>query len=126
MEWLKYLLIKNRLKGLLYANHKLRIKVAYNYIDTYTQEVIVDSSDFINSSTYGSESPYGSEITYGASNLYQIRLDFARQKCQSIKVSIEDIQADSGEALQLSNALFVVGTKSPDAKIDKSNGYGTK
>ena len=105
--------------------HKLRIRVSYDYQDAYVQEQIIDTADFIDSSTYGSGATYGSESTFGSNNLYQIRLDFARQKCQSIKITIEDIQASHGEGLELSNALFVVGVKASEGKINEANGYGT-
>lgn len=107
------------------SNHKLRIRVAYDFVDAWVQESTIEVSDFINSTAYGLSSPYGAETTYGASNLYQIRLDFARQKCQSIKISIEDVQASHGEGMNLSNVLFVVGSKAVDAKISQTRTYGT-
>ena len=114
------------LLGEFKSAHKLRIRVSYDYVDTYVQEKIIDTSDFINSSTYGSGATYGSDETYGASNLYQLRLDFARQKCQSIKITIEDVQASHGEGLELSNINFVIGVKASDGKPNEANGYGTK
>jgi hypothetical protein len=49
-----------------------------------------------------------------------------KQKCQSIKISIEDSQDDNyGEGLQISNLLFVVGVKRGEYKVAQSNTYGT-
>jgi len=116
---------KMLLLGSFKSDHKIRIKVAYDYVEAWTQEQTIDVSDFIDNSAYGSSTTYGSDATYATQNLYQIRLDFARQKCQSIKISIEDIQSSTGESLELSNALFVVGTKATEAKVNSANKYGT-
>lgn len=119
-------------KALILGNyksaHKLNIKVAYNFIEAFTQEKVVDVSDFITESIYGTTSAtYGSETPYGGSGAqYQIRLDFKKQKCQSIKISIEDIQdSNYGEGVELSNLLVVVGAKRGEFKVDQSRTYGT-
>lgn len=116
---------KMLLLGHFKSSHKLRIKVAYDFVDAWVQEKIIDTSDFTSNTAYGDSSPYGAESTYGAENSYQIRLDFKRQKCESIKISIEDLQPTAGEGLELSNMLFVVGRKASEFKVDKSNSYGT-
>lgn len=113
------------LLGAFKSSHKIRIKIAYDYIEAYTEEKIINVADFTDSGTYGSYSPYGAEPTYGAANQYQLRLDFSRQKCQSIKISIEDIQDNHGEALELSNALFVVGVKGTENKLNKASSFGS-
>lgn len=113
------------LLGAFKSSHKIKIKIAYDYVDAYTEEVIIDTANFTDSGTYGSYSPYGAESTYGAKNQYQLRLDLSRQKCQSIKISIEDIQSSHGEALELSNVLFVVGVKGTENKPNKSSSFGS-
>ena len=58
--------------------------------------------------------------------MYQVRLDMKTQKCESIKVIIEDSQSSEySEGLQLSNILFVVGSKRGEYKLPTSNTYGT-
>lgn len=114
------------LLGEFKSAHKLRIKVAYDFIDAYIQELTIDSSDVIDSTTYGSYSPYGSEPTYGASNQYQIRVDFKRQKCETIRICIEDILNIAGESLDISSLLFVVGAKVGEYKNSESKQFGTK
>lgn len=113
------------LLGAFKSAHKLKIKIAYDYVEAYTEEAIIDVSDFTDSSTYGSNSPYGSDATYGAKNQYQLRLDLSRQKCQSIKISIEDIQDSHGEALELSNILFLIGVKGTENKVNKASNFGS-
>ena len=114
------------LLGNFKSAHKLRIKVAYDFVDAYIQELTIDSSDVIDSGTYGSYSPYGSEPTYGASNQYQIRVDFKRQKCETIRVCIEDILSVPGQSLDISSLLFVVGAKVGEYKNSETKQFGTK
>jgi hypothetical protein len=108
------------------SDHKIKVKVAYNHINAWTQEITVDAADFSSSTAYGDSSPYGSEATYGSSNQYQFRIDLAKQKCESIKISIEDIQSTAGQGMSLSGILFVVGVKGTDYKIAQSQQYGSE
>lgn len=104
--------------------HKLRVSVAYDFKDSIAQEVNIDTSDFIDSTTYGEYSPYGAEPLYGSDgNLMQIRINFQRQKCESIKITIEDITLDSGEALTLSSLAFVIGAKANTTTVNNNNRY---
>lgn len=114
------------LLGNFKSAHKLKIKVAYNFIDAYTQEVTINSSDVIDSTTYGSYSPYGSETTYGAPNQYQIRVDFKKQKCETMRVCIEDILEIPGQSLDISSLLFIVGAKVGEYKNSETKQFGTK
>lgn len=109
--------------------HKLRTQIAYNFINAFTEENILDSSDICDDNRYGDYSPYGEPTTvaYGGSgNLYQARIDFSQQKCQSIKLRIEDIQTTSlGEGLDLSNISFRVGGKTGLNKPNNANKFGS-
>jgi hypothetical protein len=109
------------------SEHKLILKAAYNFLDAYVQEKVIDTSDFTTDTVYGGDSPYGTGTPYGGNgNKYQIRLNMKTQKCQSIKISIEDSQDDNyGEGLQISNLLFVIGAKKGEYKTPQSNNYGT-
>jgi len=108
--------------------HKLVIKAAYNFKNAFIQEKVIDTSEFISDNKYGEISPYGQESLYGGDgNLYQIRLNMKKQKCQSIKITIEDSESSqNGESLEISNLLFVVGVKRGEFKMSKSNTYGTE
>jgi hypothetical protein len=98
--------------------------VAYDFKDIYMQEKIIESSDFSDSETFGEDTPFGTGTPFGGSgNLYQIRVNFAKQKCSSIKLSIEDISDTEGESLELSNIAFNVGIKNRTNTI--KNVYGT-
>jgi len=119
------------LLGTYKSQHKLRVKVAYNFVEAFTDEVVVDVADFIDSTPYGGYSPYGAPTTlpYGGNidqNLYQMRIDLARQKCQAIKLVIEDAQDEVGEGLSLSSITFRVGIKDTEFNLPATNKYGAK
>lgn len=117
--------------GTYKSTHKLRIKIAYNFVEAFTDETVVNVTDFIDATAYGGYSPYGSPSTlpYGGNldqNLYQIRVDLARQKCQAIKISIEDAQDEVGEGLSLSSITLRVGIKPGEFALPAANKTGAK
>lgn len=107
--------------------HKLKLEAAYNFNPAFIQEKIVDFSEIVSDSKYGSESPYGTGSPYGGNgNVYQIRFDFKKQKCQTIKVRIEELQSSNyGEGLELSNMAFELGGKQGLFKLSQSKIKGT-
>ena len=120
------------LLGNFHSPHKIRIRIAYDFNEAFTQEVIIDTADFNDNTRYGGYSPYGDPATaaYGGDgNVHQMRVDLKRQKCQAIKIKIEEIQSDPenyGQGLSLSNISFEVGTKIGTNKLDQGKTYGTK
>lgn len=117
---------KAMILGDWFSEHKLRIKVGYDFNEAWVQDVLIDPTpDIINPATYGSESPYGSGSPYGGDgNVYQARIDFAIQKCQSIKLQISDEQLVAGEGLSLSNISLQVGGKTGLFKPSQSKIFG--
>lgn len=112
--------------GQFKSTHKLRVRVAYNFIDAWTQEVVIDPMDFINAPLYG-DGNYGDTSPYGGNGaLYQVRVDFEQQKCTSIKLSIEDIQGEASEGLTLSAITFRVGAKEGTNKLPATQQVGTE
>lgn len=108
------------------SSHKLRIKFAYNFEEAWVQEEIVDPTNFMTPSAYGDDSPYGAGTPYGGDGLeYQFKLHLTIQKCQSIKVCIEDLQSEPGEGLALSGLNFKVGVKEGANKVGDSQDFGT-
>jgi len=108
--------------------HRIKVRVAYNFIEAFTQEKIIDTADFTSDDRYGDVSNYGDETPYGGDgNQYQFRVDMKKQKCESIRIRIEEIQESSsiGEGLSLSALTFKVGTKSGLYKVDDNQKFGT-
>ena len=120
------------LLGAFRSPHKLRVRIAYDFNEAFVQEVTIDTADFNDNTRYGGYSPYGEPdtIAYGGDgNVHQMRIDLKRQKCQSIKIRIEEIQTDApnyGEGLSLSNVMFEVGQKVGTNKLDAARRYGTE
>lgn len=117
--------------GTFKSAHKLKVKVAYNYVEAYVQEDTINVLDFIDPTAYGDYSPYGdpSSVNYGGNldgNLYQMRIDLERQKCQAIKILIEDAQDTVGEGLSFSSLQLRVGAKDGEFKLPATNKYGVQ
>jgi len=107
--------------GSFFSQHTLKVSVAYDYVDSFVEEAIISSSSFTDDTTFGEYSPFGEESTFGASNLYQLRVNFTKQKCKSIKIKIEDISAVNGQSMSLSNLLFYIGIKQSPGQLGSAN-----
>jgi hypothetical protein len=87
------------------SDHKLRVKVAYDYSSSFTQ------TDDI--TVVGSTVPY------------QFRIQFNQQKCEALQLSIEDISTGTiGEGMSLSALEFDVGVKRGGYKPPASRSFG--
>ena len=131
--------------GDYFSPHRLKVSVAYNYDDTYSQTKIVDVADQTEIFRYGdpgrrlestglkkgyygdpggTTGDYTTAIAYGGKDVmqYQYRLDFVKQKCESFKIKIETVQGagELGRGINLSQIMFVLGSKGTDYKIKQS------
>lgn len=117
---------KLMLLGAYKSLHKLKVLVAYDFIEAFVQEDLINPLDFLTPTTYGSSTTYGSDTVYGGDgSLYQARVDLGRQKCQSIKFSLEDVQSVAGASFDLSAMTVQVGAKVGTGKISSANTSGT-
>jgi hypothetical protein len=110
------------------SNHNLLVKVGYDFNEAWTQQVLIEpeQGEFV-STSYGDDSPYGSGTPYGGlTTPYQPRVNFKQQKCQSVKLLIEDQQDVPGEGFNISQITFEVGGKSGLFKQAKGKKYATK
>lgn len=115
------------LLGEFKSAHKLRVRVAYNFKEAWVHETVIDPMDFIDPTTYGEDSPYGNSEVYGGDgNLYQPQVNFKIQKCQSIKLLIEDMQAEAGEGLTLSAITVQAAVKSGTTTTQATAKYGAE
>ena len=133
------------LLGDYFSPHRLKVSVCYNYDDTYSQTKIVDvaaqteiyrygdpgrrlESTGLKKGYYGdpggTTGDYTTAIAYGGKDVmqYQYRLDFIKQKCESFKIKIETVQGagELGRGINLSQVMFVLGSKGTDFKIKQS------
>jgi hypothetical protein len=95
--------------GQWYSAHNLQVDVCVDFDDTVVQSVVVQPTT---PSVFGGVSPYGSGTYGGTFQLYQWRIDLARQKTQAVKFTIQDLPtATAGEGMSLSSIAFEVGAK---------------
>jgi hypothetical protein len=101
------------------SDHDLNISVCVDFDDTVIQQMMVSPTL---PTFYGSGSPYGAGSYGGTFQLYQWRVDLARQKCQAVKFIIEDVPSvtGSGEGVSLSSLAFEVGAKQGLNKVPAS------
>ena len=72
---------------------------------------------------YGDSSPYGDEEYYGASSgvsdgVYQFRAHCKKQKCQSVRFRISDIEeSNPGQAYSISSLMLEVGVRGNSMKL---------
>jgi hypothetical protein len=104
---------KAMILGNYISKHKLRVALSYDFNEIEVEDIIIDAYDLLNNPAYGDVSNYGDETFYGGSYpLYQFLYRVPRQKCESIQMTIEDIQTDEvGEGYQLSSLILELGIK---------------
>lgn len=103
-------------------HHYTTVKLAYDFENYYTEQKYFNTQTGLGTSTYGDDATYGDSDVYGGtdSTVFQFRLKPARQKCQSVKIRIEDIDtlADNfGGSFSLTNMSFIVGRKSGNVRL---------
>lgn len=95
--------------GQWYSPHNLQVDCCVDFDDTIVQSAVVQPTT---PSVFGGVSPYGSGSYGGTFQLYQWRIDLARQKTQAVKFIIQDLPtATAGEGMSLSSIAFEVGAK---------------
>ncbi len=79
------------------SNHHTQVKMAYDFEVAYSETVYFNVDNGLDISYYGDDATYGDSDVYGGSgsSIYQWYLRPRRQKCQSIKLLIKDIDTIS-------------------------------
>jgi hypothetical protein len=120
-------LYQMELLGNYKASHKLRVAMAYDFVDAYLHDTVINATPVLNPSFYGKDT-YGTETPYGGDGLlYQFRIFPKIQKCQSFKICIEDFSGteNGGEGYTLSNIAAIVGIKTGLNKLAAQRSFGT-
>jgi len=95
--------------------HNLAVDVCVDFNNVPVQSMTVTPQT---PTVYGGTSPYGNGVYGGTFQLYQWRIDLARQKTQAVKFTIQDLPtATAGEGMSLSSIAFEVGAKQGTAKV---------
>jgi hypothetical protein len=113
--------------GTYKSKHRLKVKIGYDFNTSFTDEADIDVENTIEPTKYGEDSPFGEQSVYGgAFPLYQWRVFPQRQKCQSFRISIEDIMTDVfDESFSISNLRLEVGVKQGSNKQGTDRSVGT-
>lgn len=110
--------------------HKLRVSVAYDYVNAWIHSEVFDPAQDLPTSVYGDDATYGVEgsVYGGEENGYLIRVDMERQKCTAIRFKIEEVittaTAGTQESLSISDISLVVGAKKGFGKFKQSKIMG--
>ncbi len=89
-----------QLVGSYLSKHNLQADVAYDYDPAVVGRYNFNATAALGSNAYGTQSPYGTG-TYGGTTdpgSYQVEIQLARQKCQSVRFAIYDVPSPSGGA----------------------------
>lgn len=110
--------------------HKLRVSIAYDYVDAWIHTGTYDPVTKFPIEYYGDDSPYGETGTVygGKSNAYIVRVKMKRQKCTAFRFKIEELvtTATEGthESLTLSDVGVLIGLKKGVSKVSRSRILG--
>lgn len=112
------------------SDHYTRIKLAYDFEDAYTETVYFNVDAGLDLAYYGDGATYGADSPYGGSgsSVYQWQLGPRRQKCQSIKLLIEDIDnktVNGGASFAFVSLSFLAGIKPAGPKFGSSKSIGS-
>lgn len=122
------------LLGEFISRHKLKIKARYDFNPYFTQETTLDLYNCLTekgyvfqTKTYGESTPYGADTVYGGGfPLYQFQFNLKQQRCQTISLSIEDVQDGNvlGESFNITNLDMVIGIKGNENTLKNTKTSG--
>ena len=133
--WIKVQNVQNfqRIRRLLVlgdfkSDHKLKVSIAYDFQDGYSDIVTWDAGAAIAASTLGSEALLGDGSLLGgqADATYQASIHIPRQKCEAIKFLIQDVNdGDLLESFNISHMALEVGVKDGTYKVRSEKTAGS-
>ena len=102
--------------------HVLKVSLSYDFQPFTADEYYWDPVSRMNITEYGDGAYYGSDAVYGGSSdnsgVYQVRTHVPRQKCQALKIEIQDLNIEgSYEGYNISSVAFEMGIKKGIAKL---------
>lgn len=112
--------------GYVRSAHWLKMSIYTDYSDTLVQERLFDVSTVMSlSQEYYGDGTYGDAVYGGTDNgVYQFQVHMKQQKCQAIRVVIEDIYENSaegsGQGADITGITLEVGVKRGQNKLGSS------
>jgi hypothetical protein len=105
------------------STHTLQLEIGHDYQNYFNEIHKFDYMTDLEVIEYGDSSPYGDEEYYGASSgvsdgVYQFRAHCKKQKCQSVRFRISDIEeSNPGQAYSISSLMLEVGVRGNSMKL---------
>lgn len=106
--------------------HTLLVQVGYDFNPSFQDSATIDATSVMGLTNYGDDTPYGSGTPYGgAFPTYEFDVHLSKQKCTSLRVSLEDNQSSAyNEGLSLSSLGLQVGVKQGGNKLSTNRRFG--
>lgn len=109
--------------GKFRSNHILRVRIGYNFEESYRDDFNINSITALGSSIYGDDTTYGAGLYYGGvtDSQFQFKINNSIQKCQAIRYEITTVNPESidGASFNLTAISLDVGIKKGLFKIAK-------
>jgi hypothetical protein len=107
-----------------------RVKVAYDFEPVYNETVYFNTQTGLGTEEWGDDALWGDSSVWGGDNsgVFQFRSKPRRQKCQSIKLLIEDLDTvtdNGGGCFDLVSLAFEVGQRSGINRLRGSKTRGS-
>lgn len=112
-----------------FVSHSVcRVKLAYNFESVYNETVYFNTVNGLGAEVYG-DGEYGEAVVYGGGNsqVFEFRSKPSRQKCESFKMRIEEvdiISPEGGGSFALTAINLEVGIKGTLNKMSTSKSRG--
>ena len=103
------------LLGTYYSPFKLNVQIAYDYNESYSQNVVVQPDNF--NLPWGDEALWGSGAGWGGNtNVLEARIFPSQQKCETFKMTVIEqfdpsFGVSPGQGLSISGLNVIVGAK---------------
>lgn len=107
------------------GEHRLRVRVAYDFEPFYREDFIMNPIPVVNGDVYGTD-VYGAGEFGGGTGVYQFDFKPARQKCQSMRLLIEDTFPDNTGtgAFNITGLTLIIGVKGGTNRVPDSQRMG--
>lgn len=109
--------------------HKTRLKLAYDYQNVYNETAYFNAGSVLGSETFG-EGVFGDESPFGSSqpDRYQFRIKPRQQKCEAIKLFLEDLDDEvlGGQSVSMIAVTLTVGIKTGANRLGNSQTIGAQ
>ena len=105
------------------STHTLQLECGFDYQDYFNELHKFNYITDLEIIEYGDSTPYGDEGYFGTSSgvadgVYQFRAHMKKQKCQSVRFRISDVEeANPGQAYSISSLMLEVGVRSNSMKL---------